>query len=152
LEIKNNRYRRYMESAHVTWNSANPIWKFLLYGFLLSAGRLTTYREGWYDLQILYGYLYDISQSCGSSVSIAMCYGLDSQGIGVLFSVDMIFFSSIVSRLALGLTQFPIQRVLGVISSGIKRPGCQADHWLLPGTEVKNPWIYTSALPYVFMA
>jgi len=34
---------------------------------------------------------------------------------------------------------------------GIKRPRREADHSLQSSAEVKNAWIYTSTLPYVFM-
>jgi hypothetical protein len=32
------------------------------------------------------------------------------------------------------------------------RPGSEADHSPPSSAEVKNTWIYTSTLPYVFMA
>jgi hypothetical protein len=38
------------------------------------------------------------------------------------------FLFSALSRLALGLTQPPIQWVPGAISSGVKRPGLEADN------------------------
>jgi hypothetical protein len=49
-----------------------------------------------------------------------------------------IFFST-VSRLALGPTQpHIIQRVLGALSSEVKRTGCEADHSPSSGAEIKN--------------
>jgi hypothetical protein len=36
--------------------------------------------------------------------------------------------------------------------SGIKRPGCDADHSPPASAEVKKIWIYTSTPPYAFMA
>jgi hypothetical protein len=55
----------------------------------------------------------------------ALGYGLDDrefesrQGLGA-------FLSTTLSRPALGLTQLPIQWVTGVISLGVKQPGCEA--------------------------
>jgi hypothetical protein len=40
----------------------------------------------------------------------------------------------------------------GVLSSGVKRPGREADHSLLSTAEVKNARRYTSTPPYVRMA
>jgi hypothetical protein len=37
-------------------------------------------------------------------------------------------------------------------SSGLKRPGCEADHSPPASAEVKKTWIYTSTHPYVSMA
>jgi hypothetical protein len=55
-------------------------------------------------------------------------------------------------RLALGSTQPPIQWVPGALSSGVKRPGREAEHSPATSVEVKKMWIYTSTLPYAFMA
>jgi hypothetical protein len=49
-------------------------------------------------------------------------------------------------------TQPPIQRVPGVLSLAVKRPGREADHSPPPSAEVKNVWSYTSTPQYVFMA
>jgi hypothetical protein len=48
--------------------------------------------------------------------------------------------------------QIPIKRVSRVLSPGVKRPGCEADHSLPSRTEVKNASGCTSIPPYVFMA
>jgi hypothetical protein len=56
------------------------------------------------------------------------------------------------SILALGSTQPPIQWVPGALSPGVKRPGREADQSPPTSAEVKKMWIYTSALPYDFMA
>jgi hypothetical protein len=49
------------------------------------------------------------------------------------------------SRLALGLMQSPpVQQLPAAFSTGIKRPGWEADHLLPRSVEVKNEWIYTS--------
>jgi hypothetical protein len=45
----------------------------------------------------------------------------------------------------------PIQWVPGDFPPWVKRPGHEADHSLPKCTAVKNKWIYTSTLPYVFM-
>jgi hypothetical protein len=56
------------------------------------------------------------------------------------------------SRLALGLTQLPIQWVLGSLSLGVKQQGCEADHSHLCSAKVKSVWNYTSTPPHIFMA
>jgi hypothetical protein len=56
------------------------------------------------------------------------------------------------SRLALGLTQYPIQWAPETSVEGIKRPVREADHSPPSSAEVKNAWNYTSTLLYVFMA
>jgi hypothetical protein len=38
----------------------------------------------------------------------------------------------------------------GGSSSGVKRPGLEADHSFATSAEVKNMWIYTSTPPYAF--
>jgi hypothetical protein len=55
-----------------------------------------------------------------------------------------IFFFTTASRTALGPTQSSIQWVLGAISPGIKRPGCEADHSTPSSAEVKDACSYTS--------
>jgi hypothetical protein len=86
-----------------------------------------------------------------SVVGIASDYGLDDQGVRVRVPVGPRMFSKS-SRPALGSTQPPIQWVPGVFSSGVKRPGCEADHSLPASAEVKKMWIYTSTTSYAFMA
>jgi hypothetical protein len=39
---------------------------------------------------------------------------------------------------------------MGALSSGVKRPGREADHSPQTTAEVKKIWIYTSTLPYAF--
>jgi hypothetical protein len=53
------------------------------------------------------------------------------------------FLFSMLSRPALGSTQPPIQWVLGGLSTGVKRPGSEADHSPPASAEVKKMWIYT---------
>jgi hypothetical protein len=66
--------------------------------------------------------------------------GLNSrQGLGI-------FHSTTASRTALGLTQPPIQWVLGALSLGVKRPGRESDH-LPPSSAEVNEWSYTSTPP-----
>jgi hypothetical protein len=48
--------------------------------------------------------------------------------------------------------QTPNQWVPGALSSGVKRPGSEADHSLPSGAEVQNAWRHTSTPQYVFMA
>jgi hypothetical protein len=56
------------------------------------------------------------------------------------------------SRQAMEPTQPPIQRVPGVLSLGVKRPGRETDHSPTSSAEVKNAWSYTSTPQYAFMA
>jgi hypothetical protein len=79
-----------------------------------------------------------------SAVVITTGYGLDDRGVGVRVPV--------VSRLALGSTQRPIQWVPGAPSPWAKRPGREVDHSPPTSAEVKKMWIYTSTPPYAFMA
>jgi len=63
-------------------------------------------------------------------------YRLDDQGLGVNSRWGLgilIFFTS--SRLALRLTQPPIQWVPGALTPGVEWPGCEADysHFLVQG-------------------
>jgi hypothetical protein len=60
------------------------------------------------------------------------------------------FFFTTVYTLAVGPIQPPIQWVSGVLTSGIKQLGHEANHSLPPIAEV-NVWSYTSTSPYVFM-
>jgi hypothetical protein len=55
------------------------------------------------------------------------------------------------SRLVLGSTQPPIQRVPGALSPGVERPG-REDHSPPSTAEIEQIWLYTSTSPYVFMA
>jgi hypothetical protein len=50
---------------------------------------------------------------------------------------------SMSSRLVLGLTQPPIQRLPGALSLEVKRPGHEAD-LSRTSAEVKKTWLYTS--------
>jgi hypothetical protein len=86
--------------------------------------------------------------SRGSSVGIALGYGLDDRGSTVQFPAEAGNFSlTTVSRMALGPAQPPIQCVPGAFSQGIKRPECEADNSPPSIAEVKNAWSYTSTPP-----
>jgi hypothetical protein len=64
-----------------------------------------------------------------------------------------IFLFTTASRTALRTTQPPIQRVLGALSLGVKRPGREADHSPPSVEEVKELSRTIPPLPqYVFMA
>jgi hypothetical protein len=57
------------------------------------------------------------------------------------------FLLSTASRPTLGPTQPLTQWVPGVLTTGAKQPGRQADHSLKSSIEVKNTWSYTSTPP-----
>jgi hypothetical protein len=69
-----------------------------------------------------------------SVVSTATGYELDDRRVGVRALVG----ASSMSRPALGSTQPPIQRVVGDLSPGVKRPGREADHSPPISAEVKK--------------
>jgi hypothetical protein len=72
--------------------------------------------------------LSDLGAGIARSVKL-LGYELAVRGIGVRFLAEgRIFFFSITSRLALGPTQPPIQRVPMAVSLGVKRPLREADH------------------------
>jgi len=54
------------------------------------------------------------------------------------------------SRLTLGPTQPPTQRVPGSLTPGVKRPARKADHLPPFCAEVKNAWSYASIPEYIF--
>jgi hypothetical protein len=62
------------------------------------------------------------------------------------------FHFSTASRPVLGPKQLPIEWVQGAHSSGVKRPGREADHSAPTSANVKKTCIYTSTPPYAFMA
>jgi hypothetical protein len=68
-------------------------------------------------------------------VGVAMGYGVDGRGSNP--GRDKILYSA-ASRPTLGPIQSPIQLVLGVLSSGLKWPGCEADHSPPSSAEVQN--------------
>jgi hypothetical protein len=85
-----------------------------------------------------------------SSVGIATGYWMD--GRGSIPGRGNIFFFSIVSGPARGLSQPPIQWVSGALSPEVRRPGREADHSSPPSAEVKNggavpPFPHTSSWP-----
>jgi hypothetical protein len=86
-----------------------------------------------------------------SVVGIAIGYGLDDSGVGVLVLVGSRIFSAL-SRPALRSTQPPIQWIPGAVSQEAKQLGREADHSPPTSSELKKMWIYTSTSPYAFMA
>jgi hypothetical protein len=99
-------------------------------------------------LDCCYYYYLLLLLSRGSSVGIALGYGLDDRGSRVRFSAGAGNFSfSTASRKALGLTQPPIQWEPGALSLGLRRPGREANHSPPSSAEVKNAWSYTSTPP-----
>jgi hypothetical protein len=87
-----------------------------------------------------------------SVFGIATGYGLDDRRVGSSSPgrVKNFLFSTL-SRLALRLTQPPIQLIERVPSPRVKRQEREADH--LPPTiaDVKKMWICTSTPLYAFM-
>jgi hypothetical protein len=69
-------------------------------------------------------------RSRNSSVGIATGYGLDYRGVGVLIQLG--------STPAVGSTQPTIQWVLGTLSPGVKRPGCEANRSPPASADVKK--------------
>jgi hypothetical protein len=91
-------------------------------------------------LHVINVYIY----SRDSSVGIATGYGLDDRGWGVRFPArDGNFYLLHRVQNGSGPTQPPVQWVQGALSSGVKRPGREADH-SSPSAKVKNAWRYTS--------
>jgi hypothetical protein len=83
--------------------------------------------------------------SWSSSVSIVISLWAERLGFNSHQGRQVIFFLfAIASRLALGLTQPPIQWVPEARSLGIRRPVCEADHSCSSSAEIKNAWSYTS--------
>jgi hypothetical protein len=76
--------------------------------------------------------------------------GMDDRGSITGRGNRGIFLFATGSRLAVGLTQRPIQCVPAALVPGVKRPGNETDH--SPSrAEVKNAWSFTSTLQHVFI-
>jgi hypothetical protein len=128
------------KNTHLLWNP---------HGSLPSQQKHSTGCIKW-TAQFLVIYIPQIQegrplQSRDSSVGIALRYGLDDRGSGV-------FLFTTAFRPALGLTQPPIQWVLGALSVGVKRQGRETDHSPPSSERSKNAWRYTSTPQYAFMA
>jgi hypothetical protein len=67
-----------------------------------------------------------------------MGYGLDDRGFESRQGLGIFFYTTAVSRMALGPTQLPIQWVPGALSLGVKRPEREADHSSPSSEEVKE--------------
>jgi hypothetical protein len=89
--------------------------------------------------------------SCGSVVGIATGAGRP-RGHSSSPSRIKNFNFFILSILALGSTQHPVQWVLGALSPGVEWQGREADRSLLTSAEVKETLIYTCTPPYACMA
>jgi hypothetical protein len=57
---------------------------------------------------------------------------------------------SLLSTLALGLTQPPLQWIAGVLSLGVKREVPEFGHSPPSSAEIKNEWSYSSTFPVCF--
>jgi hypothetical protein len=73
-------------------------------------------------------------------------YGLDDREFDSRHGLGIFLFTT-ASRPALGPTQPPIQRVLGVLSFGVRRPERETDHSPPPNAEIKNARSYTFTPP-----
>jgi hypothetical protein len=94
----------------------------------LLLGHVHTYLIAKYNFEIM-NPIYLWKKSHDSSVGIVLDYRLDSQCSGVQLPAGLgIFLFTIMSRMALGLTQPPVQWVPGALSLGVKWLGCEADH------------------------
>jgi hypothetical protein len=89
----------------------------------------------------------------GAAVGIETVLWLDDRGIRSSSPgrVNNFHFSTL-SEPALGSFQPPIHWVTRAFSPGLKRPGREADHLPPASAEIKKTWVYTSTLPYAFMA
>jgi len=78
-------------------------------------------------------------------------YGLDDRSSIPWKTRDIFFVTS--SRPALKPpSQAPIQWVLGALSPGVKRPGCEVDYSHPSSADVTNAWRYISISQYALMA
>jgi hypothetical protein len=105
-------------------------------------GPTTLHRETAYDEPIFIGF---------NGVSWWVCgFSEPHNRLSWLFDSRRelgIFLFTTLSRTSLEPIQPPIQRVSGVPSLGVKRPGREADHSPPSSAEVKNAWSYTSTPP-----
>jgi hypothetical protein len=92
-------------------------------------------------LHLIFLHIYKIFYS-----GIALGYGPDDQEFESHQRLG-IFLFTIMSRLALGPTQPPIQCIPGALSLGVKWLGCEADHSPPSSAEVKNAWGCTPIPP-----
>jgi hypothetical protein len=98
--------------------------------------------------------IYTVScESHGSAVGIATGCGLDDQGVRIRIPAGTRIFSSPCRPDRLwDLPSLPCDEYRGFSHLGVKRLGREADHSSPTCAKVKKTWIYTSTLPYVFMA
>jgi hypothetical protein len=66
-------------------------------------------------------------------------------------SREGIAFFTVTYRLALELTQPPIQPTPRAVSSGVQWPGCEADHSPPSNSEVKGYVEYTATPPFTYL-
>jgi hypothetical protein len=99
------------------------------------------------DIRIFFTCLQKRKGSQDSSVCTAPGYGLD--GRGSIPGSGKIFLLFKPPRPALGPIKPPIQWVLGAVSTGVKRPGREADHSSPYRADIKNG---AAIPPHFFMA
>jgi hypothetical protein len=87
-----------------------------------------------------------------SVVGIATGYGLDDKGIGVRVPLGQEFSLLHVVQTDTGAHPVSCRMGNGALSPGVKRQGSEFDQSSPTGAEVKKMWIYTSTVPYAFMA
>jgi hypothetical protein len=125
------------ENAHLLWN---PKVHYCVHNSLPVNPNLSQLNP----VHILKSYFcpnINITQSCDSSVSIALGYRLDNQGSRVRFLAGAgNFLFTIASRMALWPTQPPVQWVPGPPSLGIKQPRHVADH-SPPSSAKAKEWV-----------
>jgi len=78
-------------------------------------------------------------------------YGLDDRGSIPGRVNDGIFSIATTSRPDVLPNQPPIQRILGALTQGVKRPGREADHSFPSSSKVKNMWSYNSTPQQILM-
>jgi hypothetical protein len=87
-----------------------------------------------------------------SAFGIATGYGLDARGVGVRVSGgEIVFPLSHVVQTCSEAHRPPIQWLPGALSSGVERPGREADNSPATSAEFQKMWIYTATPPYAFM-
>jgi hypothetical protein len=93
----------------------------------------------------------NIGESCDSAVCMTTGYELDHRRAGVRVPWVQDFSPLHVVRTGCAAHPASYSMGTGALSMGVKRQKREADYSPQTIAEVKNIWINTSSLPYVFM-